>query len=665
MKKRKDLHKMSRKITRSSTKTIEFVAWDGEGVNGQYILLRNSTGRAISNRSGLSTLECLEFLLQSSSRMSKTTKHVIFGGGYDVNMLLRDCDRETLWSLWTTGTCEYQGYRLSYLPRKSFTISRMVTKNDRREINGRDHVSTRTSHNSTITLWDVWGFFQSTFVGAMHQYIPDYDPVIYANIVEHKKQRSDFRVEDMDEIADYCKLEVDALKEIMNRVKNAMDTAGVSVKRWDGAGAVAEGLLRKYRVKEHMANFTETEPEMHAEAWRAYAGGRIELCRYGRYSGAVWHGDINSAYPSIIRHLPSFARGSWIRVDSFTRGSYGLWHVRWCFSYSLSCPIFPFFFRDPNGTISYPIQGEGSYWSPEVEAAFDCMGEEGIEVLGGWVWTQDTSVTSVLQDGFSQDRASTVRPFQFVEEVYQQRKMFKQQKNAAQMILKLGMNSLYGKLAQQIGYNKNEKPAYQQIEWAGWITSATRASLYRVAMQHPHDVISFCTDGLFSTKVHRVNEGTELGQWEINTHDEIVAAQSGVYWYRDGEKWIEKYRGFDTGVLTWEMVITAYANLAWTVQAKCTRFIGVGGALQSPAMWKNWRTFYESSRQLLLISHGTKRIDVQPFWTKEMNPSVQLFATLPKINEWALLGVRSGLYKKHSRVTLTRQLEREEQDAYI
>jgi len=152
-------------------------------------------------------------------------------------------------------------------------------------------------------------------------------------------------------------------------------------------------------------------------------------------------------------------------------------------------------------------------------------------------------------------------PFQFVPEVYRQRRLFKQQGNAAQMILKLGLNSLYGKLAQQIGYRKDDKPAYQQIEWAGWITSATRASLYRVAMQHPDSVVMFATDGLFSTEPHKVDQGSELGQWEVQEHEAAIVAQSGVYWYKDANsEWVAKYRGFDPGSLSWETVLSAWQS---------------------------------------------------------------------------------------------------------
>lgn len=670
--------------SRRKTKTIEFIAWDGEGADGRYILLRNSRGQWITDTdNGLSTIRSLDFLVTSASSRHGQTRciHVIFGGGYDVNMLLRDVPRKTLFTLWHTGHCQYEGYRLSWKPRKNCTITRPVRNRSVSTTPHQENGERSSIRNESITLWDVYGFFQCSFVKAMKQYIPTYDTDKLDNIIRHKAQRSTFKAEELDEIQEYCGLEIDALVEIMQNVQRSVETCELSLARWDGAGAVAAALLRKYRVKEHMQDFAQSYPDVRREAWRAYSGGRIEALQYGRHNRELWHGDINSAYPSAIVQLPSFASGEWIRTYHYRPGVHGLWRVRWDYSRAhLYAPFYPFFYRDKSGSISYPVIGRGAYWSPEIEVALKWM-PEGLEIEEGWIWQQktenridqlsrETSLT-LSSEYTEQTTENTTRPFAFVPEIYQQRLRFKQEHNAAQMILKLGMNSLYGKLAQTVGYN-GKAPATQQIEWAGWITSSTRARLFDVAMQHPLSCLMFSTDGLFSTEPHTVECNDQLGGWSVDNHDEIVIAQSGVYWYRDGNKWTDKTRGYDKDnqddnkePITRERVLNAYATGEWIVQGTSTRFITLGLALSSPQMWAQWRQWPTLTKDCLLLAHGTKRVDVQPFWTPADNPSLHLFRTLPKINELALSGELSAIYKKRTDITLDRRLDREQDDGNL
>src|SRR5271165_7260335 len=141
-----------------------FVAYDGEGQDpGIYTLLADSTGRHIKRRSGLRTVECLEFLL----RGPKGVNNVWFGIGYDVNMLLVDLplhgargslealhrDKETFWG----------DYYLRYIPRKQFLISK-----------GKRGTGAHRSFNS----YDTLGFFQASFEQTCADWLRDFDPLI-------------------------------------------------------------------------------------------------------------------------------------------------------------------------------------------------------------------------------------------------------------------------------------------------------------------------------------------------------------------------------------------------------------------------------------------------------------------------------------------------------
>src|SRR4051812_15798942 len=102
----------------------QFVAWDGEGINESdgshtYILLANSLGQRLVSRDGLATIDVFEMMLNAPKR---GVTHVIYGGTYDVNMILKDLDRETLEKLYTTGKAFWKGYLMEWRGGKSFAV---------------------------------------------------------------------------------------------------------------------------------------------------------------------------------------------------------------------------------------------------------------------------------------------------------------------------------------------------------------------------------------------------------------------------------------------------------------------------------------------------------------------------------------------------------------
>jgi hypothetical protein len=58
---------------------------------------------------------------------------------------------------------------------------------------------------------------------------------------------------------------------------------------------------------------------------------------------------------------------------------------------------------------------------------------------------------------------------------------------------------------------------------------------------------SSCTDAVFSKVPLALNEGGELGQWELEEVHDLLTGQSGVYSYMKGDKIENKTRGFSAG----------------------------------------------------------------------------------------------------------------------
>ena len=183
--------------------------------------------------------------------------------------------------------------------------------------------------------------------------------------------------------------------------------------------------------------------------------------------------------------------------------------------------------------------------------------------------------------------------------------MYKAIGSMASEALKLGMNSIYGKLAQQAGYRNGRIPQYHHLLWAGEITSRTRAKLYTAAMQHPDSIIAFATDALIATEPFNLPTGTKLGEWTPEEFKGITIIQPGVYFLQGQDDWYDKYRGFDKGALLREDIVEAWKG-GTDYYANLTRFITMGSALASTDFYGDWRKWETAPRKLDIVPGGKR-----------------------------------------------------------
>jgi hypothetical protein len=205
-----------------------------------------------------------------------------------------------------------------------------------------------------------------------------------------------------------------------------------------------------------------------------------------------------------------------------------------------------------------------------------------------------------------------------VEDVYYDRLEMKRQGNALERVLKLEINSLYGKFAQRAGWFQpgDRIPSYHQLEWAGHITSATRAKLFRAYSQRPNNVFSFETDALFTTSQLDLPIGDKLGEWTEIVYRDILYIQSGFYFAHgiDG-KLTEKYRGFDKGSIKFDEVIgwldkldptNPFSRTGPKLFGPSKRFVGLKRAIQTRRKdyWRSWET---TTREISIGNDGKRR----------------------------------------------------------
>lgn len=542
------------------------MSWDGEGGDGQYWLFGCSDGDYVQAQ-GLTTYECIALLMRKAVQY-RDRIHIAYGFNYDVTMLTVSLPDDKLTQLKSTHHCSWGRWHFEWMPNKWFRI-----------YDWRDKVG--------IRIYDGMTFFQMSFVKACEMVLGADDERL-VEVRSGKAGRSTFQWVDIDEIRSYMFCELSLSDSLFTRLREHFDTAGIRPKGWYGPGAVASSLLTREGVKRHLSR--NLPDGVRSASAYAYFGGRFESFYTGRYSGTVYSYDIRSAYPHALRNVPSVVTGSFrhvvpgpaepIQPHSFD--DFSLYHVRYDFRGPSKARLgfpHPLPMRDRQNRVFYPPHVEGWYWGPEVKAALEFF-PDAIHISEGWVYEQ------------GQDQE---KPFAFVVPLYQQRDRWKAEGNGAQLAAKLALNSLYGKLAQRVGWNQETRqpPTWHQLEYAGFITSTCRAMIYRAMMQAPADIVAVETDGIYSKVPLSLDIGRGLGQWEAEEYSEIIYVQSGVYWTvsKNGMVHKAKVRGFGSGSFSYEDARRACNTLSPLV-GTTHRFGAISGYIGKPQL----RTWMDTDR---------------------------------------------------------------------
>jgi len=507
---------------------LPLVALDSEGQDGpeNYHYLTNvqalwKTGRASIEKPNIRTHQVLNYLL----RLPQNHVYVIFAGNYDFNMWLRDIRGESMLQLLGDGECQWNNFYIKWIPNKILIIK---------------------SGPCSITIYDVFSWYQQSFVKACTNWNVG-TPEQLSLVTSMKEKRGNFSEVDPELIRSYCWLELELLLLLVQKLRDKILQTDYRPKSLHGPGAFAEAILRKHKIRDHYG------PYDYELSLRAYYGGRFDSALFGWFENVFEH-DIHSAYPDQIRNLPCTRNAEWKACNDPAFSRYGLYHVKWNVADDTPYPPFPW--RTNSGKIYYPSNGEGWYHADEVRAAREIFGKRSIRVLEG---------VALIERECDLDCKG--QPYKFVEELYEWRQRLEAEGNHEQAkVVKLAINSLYGKTAQSVG-SKDKRPPFQNFFLAGATTAGTRAKLLR-AIGDGSSVISIATDGIYALERLQVTESPALGDWEIVLNQEHIQLGNGIAKSKkliDGQiKETEKSRGFNTKQLDYDKV-RAYieANGPW------------------------------------------------------------------------------------------------------
>ena len=540
----------------------DYIAHDGskrEAVRNEGERFGNSKYHAddLPANYGLPTRRMLDFLL--SIPEDKSDLVISFSFTYDMTKILQDLPYAALKEFASLGVTVWEGYVISGIPRKYLEI---MTAGKR------------------VKIWDVFSYWQMGFAPALNSSRELFDKAQHATIdmiSRMKLEREHFDTMSDEEIREYCFAECEFLSIMYRDFLRNLDHMGLVQLQHSGPGSAANAFFASVHLKDYMP---EGDPTMYlaglpvSVAIHSYYGGRFEIAAQG-IIGDVHEYDIQSAYPSIAVGLPCLKCGRFRHVDDYEPGKLGFY----CAGSRTSGPWAPFPFRAnaetgreylnraSKGAIAFVHGGRRWVTSQEVATAREYFGNEAIPVFSGWVF----------------DEGCNHKPFARLLELYLHRKIgdpscpvcladkrhfcpdHPAPSAGLSKVIKLIINSVYGKLAQAIGWKPNPRspyvtgpesmkaPEYQCYIWASWITGGTRAKVMEAALiggREPDcpdcglracarhsSVMSIATDGILSTRtipeLDRNVTDWELGSWEYEAKPDAWLGMPGIYSFRD------------------------------------------------------------------------------------------------------------------------------------
>ncbi len=484
-----------RRTARTFKRELPIHALDTETANGIVHLIADSNGHFGYPSEFMDVLEWF--------RESELAKSVIFcyNLDFDVRAILGLIPRMILEELYLMGTLRLEECTLRYIPHKYFRI----------KYEGKNY-----------ELYDLQQFYNMGLDEASKKYLNEGKSDIDAQRIQND---AEYRRVNATKIRHYCIRDCRLTQRLGQRFKLLLVRVGLTPRRYFSTGYLAERYFVKHsRIP--MIHFKHVQEF----AYYAYAGGRFEVFKRGFFPD-VYKYDIHSAYPAITAELPDIDRGVWrqsVKPEHDSALSFSLVRVRVPSHY-----IEPLHFRHkyrvlfPSTDNHYRVITKCEY---ELIEEFDLAH---LTPIRTWNFHPDT------------DR----KPFGIIKGIYEKRVRLKEEKDPLELVLKLIMNSIYGKTI-QVTMVKEPVPHYKTGNlflpcYASEITAQTRVNLVRTCLENDLDPIAFFTDAILTNDVLS-GTSNKMGEWGLEKRGECVLLGSGVYGFRDAKGESTKLRGFRT-----------------------------------------------------------------------------------------------------------------------
>lgn len=547
----------SDKKFRDKTQTARpIIAIDCEGVDvsedrHELVLVGASTGvmRHSPNGDGFRTEDILDKFFLPLLLDNRGAIFVSFGFDYDARMIFRD-----------VSALQWEAIKLKSKPVRVMDGKYRVTWTK----NQLSITFLKVAGRPCITIYDMIDFFGGTFVSAIEKYIaPGFDENAqqdFEKVIEGKKVRGSLTLDEFDYIVDYWWAEIQFMPVLIETLRDSVEKyLDIVVTKWNTATQLTTELLNRHKVSDVMQAAPDWVP-----VDRAFFGARIEAFYVGRVGQDVWDYDLNGAYGYGLKWLPNLKTGTWVEIpgeefswltDYVPFGIYELEYEHWDVSTVLPQPL-------PvrrGKALLFPASADTFVWGPEA-----WLVRNEVRVVRAWVYQDDGS-----------------RPLSdLADQLWNTRATMRRDGDPAEKVVKQALARVVGKFCQSFGTETNyftgqieREPRYRRLEYAGFLTSFTRARLFeamQIVVQSGGIIYNCNTDG-FTTNIdvgQRLDFihgfGDDLGQWKAQKYEDLIIVETNMYMLKNtpwaekqqGKDWVVKKAGYGPGYsITYDEII--------------------------------------------------------------------------------------------------------------
>ena len=432
------------------------------------------------------------------TRRYRSKKFVVYNIKYDEGAILQNLPKSVLDKLRSTNKCTHNGYRYFSIPRKMLKISH---------------------GKNAVEIYDVAGFYAMSLEKASSKYLGehkiDLDPKLFTKTYIEKNWHK---------IAEYCIQDSILTQKLAENLIRKFEDFGVYPQKLYSTAYVSWQYFKSNCDIPLIKNIWNNHRRLIQYAMNSYNGGKFEVTEKG-YDD-YYEYDIVSAYPYEIRNLIDISHAYILHEKEYRKNcTYGFIDCEIKIPPEIFSPV-----AVKIGELNiYPV---GLIRKCITKTEYEYLKTVGCDIKiidAYWIMTADR------KKPFKDEIDRLIK----VKDKYKKRNM-----KLDYMIIKIFLNSLYGKFVQLIPQGDRYRAGYNwNIIYGSVITANCRVRISEMQQQYS-TVVAVHTDSIISTAKLNFPEVGKLGDMVHEISGKGVILGSGVY--QIGNK--TKFRGFDSGI---------------------------------------------------------------------------------------------------------------------
>jgi len=430
------------------------------------------------------------------SRKYRNKHFVVHNLKYDSGALIYNLPTWKKEILWLEGKVKHCGYTYKYIPHKLLRISK---------------------GKNSVSVWDILPFFSMSLNDASERYLNDKKIDLDTSLFTRKYVRKHW-----DTIALYCLKDAKLTYKLGMFLLNKLHEFGIRPNNLYSPASVSFMYFKRNSKVVDVYRYWKYYKELLRYACLSYRGGKFDIIARGKFTGYLY--DINSAYPYEVSRLVDISNGIVYHTKNYRKDCiYGFLHV-WINTDKLM--YHPVSIKDNNVNI-YPV---GQFEAYITKDEYDWMIKHGarVRIIDGW-WIKVNKVRYPYRD--------------IIRKLYRLKSYYKDKDDMMYKLVKLMLNSFYGKMVQLTPDHKGNLIAGQgwNIIYGAVISARVRIKMSELQLRLHKNCIAVHTDSIITLK--RLPDkyiGNRIGQFSLKLKGDGVMLLCGTY--QIGNK--SAFRGF-------------------------------------------------------------------------------------------------------------------------